>query len=265
MIDSGTARTTSAIPERLCTLEEVSSVLAPNGPISVRCTSSTPDFRQTGGRRRMAFITTPHLLPRLRKSQHQNAVSKRRQIVANYLSPASFNINFDTASTNGNFGAVFFGQYLDPVSEYTTPQDVVVKCPIASDLGRQLYNMEKHTNVKLNSNFSTDQRFPEYIGELLIPRDVPVIQGISRLGLVWRKIGTGETLEDFITTSRITQLASILRVSGNMRPVRRELAAGVLRELCLIVRDLQLCGIVHRLVLTCMNKLMTIVQDPILD
>lgn len=197
----------------------------------------------------MAFITTPHLVSRWRKRNNQDVVCKRKQITASYLSPASFNINFDIASTNGNFGAVFFGQYLDPLSECDTPQDVVVKCPIASDLGRQLYNMEKHTNIKLKGSFGTDQRFPEYIGELLIPSEIPVVQGVSRLGLVWRKIGTGETLEDFISPTRITQLASILRVSGVMRPVRRDLAAGVLRELSLIVRDIQSCGIVHRLVL----------------
>ncbi|KAI0566481.1 Protein kinase [Gracilaria domingensis] len=106
--------------------------------------------------------------------------------------------------------------------------------------------MEKYTNLKLNNSFSEEKRFPEYVGELIIPGNFPIATGLSRLGLVWRRVGSGETLEDYINPSRISTLMSLLGAQHSTPPIRRGLAAAVLMELSLIVNDLQSCGIVHR-------------------
>lgn len=148
-------------------------------------------------------------------------------------------------SKSGNFGAVFFGQYANP-SGPEAATDVVIKCPVDSSLGRQLYGMEKHTNVKLKQKCDDKIRFPEYVGELIIPPELPVASGIARLGLVWRQAGSGDTLEQYLSSSRIGQLASLLGTVASGGSLRRELSATLLQELALMVQDLQDCGIVHR-------------------
>lgn len=178
--------------------------------------------------------------------KHKSRTPRRCRTTAIFLSPNGFNISFDTATVSGNFGAIFFGQYDDLKDEIANPKEVVVKCPIASDLGRQLYNIERYTNLKLKRNCRNQQIFPVYMGEVIIPPEVPFSTSLSRVGLVWEKIGTGETLETYLTSHRIVQLGSVLGVSAPSSVIRRDLAAAVLKKLSLIIKDLQSCGIVHR-------------------
>lgn len=186
-----------------------------------------------------AFLPLPNLpLPRQRRRQNL--------VCANYLPPERLNVQFDTITKRGNFGAVFFGEYSNPNDMEGSSTDVVVKCPRQSDLGRQLYDMEKHSNMKLRRSRLDKTRFPEYLGEVIIPADFPLAPGLFRLGLVWRRAGSGDTLEQYLTTSRIPQLASILGTTATPTPLRRDLTARILEELALIVQDFQSCGIVHR-------------------
>ncbi|CAN8076884.1 unnamed protein product [Agarophyton chilense] len=193
----------------------------------------------------MAFIAFSLPLNRKREERLTSA-STRFKMATSYLSPGSLNVNFQTCSKNGSFGAIFMGEYIDPVVGTKASSDVVVKCPIKSDIGRELYNMEKYTNLKLNKSFVETKRFPEYIGEVIIPNHYPIVTGLSRLGLVWRRVGNGETLEDYINSARVSGLMSLLGVRYESSSIRRRLAASLLLELSLIVKDLQSCGIVHR-------------------
>lgn len=184
----------------------------------------------------MAFLTPA--LPSLRRAGH------RRVICAQYLPPDSLNVAFDYPSKAGNFGYVFFGEYNDRNTGQTT--EIVVKCPIETPIGRQLFNMEKHTNAKLRQKSSDKSRFAEYLGEIILPADVRLTPGLARMGLVWERVGGGETLEDYLSASRVPVLANILGTSASGFPLRRELGGRVLKELAVIVENLQQCGIVHR-------------------
>lgn len=187
----------------------------------------------------MAFVAT------LRFPPASSLSPRRRHVCAQYLAPEGINVRFDQMDKAGNFGGVFFGQYSDPGNPDKF-MDVVVKCPIESDLGRQLYRMEKYTNAKLKQMSAKRVRFPPYLGEVIIPPGSPIASGLAPLGLVWRRVGNGDTLEDFLTTAKVSQLAGFLGVSSHESPLRRQLAAKIIFELALVLKDLQKCGIVHR-------------------
>lgn len=186
----------------------------------------------------MAFLPAPHL-PTYRPQRH------RTPICANYLLPAALQVDFSSVIRNGNFGAVFFGLYNDPNSQ-TSPTQIVVKCPVQSTLGRELYTMEKYTNIKLQNNSPRPKRFAQYVGEVIIPPEQPVAAGLVRLGLVWRREGSGDTLESYLSSAKISQLASVLGTVAAPISLRRSLAARLIRELALMLKDIQSCGFVHR-------------------
>lgn len=160
------------------------------------------------------------------------------------MSPDAFNIEFDFPSKTGNFGGVFFGEYANISNGETAA--VVVKCPVQSEIGRQLFQMEKYTNVKLQQKSKVRVRFPQYLGEVILPVGSNLTPGLIRMGLVWEQIGNGDTLEDYLRSSQVSQLASVLGTNSSGFPLRRELSAKVLYELALVLQDLQRCGIVHR-------------------
>lgn len=187
----------------------------------------------------MPFVRAPSL-PRVHRR------TKQSPICSQYLPSEALNVGFDSAAKAGNFGRIFFGEYIDPTHLSTATRDVVVKCPIASDIGRQLYTMEKYTNVKLRQNANDKSRFPEYLGEVIIPDGLGLTPDLIRLGLVWQRVGNGDTLEDYLTSPRLTQLAGLLGVFSSEMPLRRDLCAIILCELALILKDLQQSGIVHR-------------------
>lgn len=187
----------------------------------------------------MLFVRAPSF-PQARRRTKQGLVCSQ------CISPEALNISFDSAAKAGNFGRIFFGEYTDPVDPSTATREVVVKCPVASDIGRQLYAMEKYTNVKLREKANDKSRFPHYLGEVIIPEGLGLMPDLVGLGLVWQRAGSGDTLEDYFTSSRLMQLASLLGAFGNTMPLRRDLCARVLYELALILRDLQQSGIVHR-------------------
>lgn len=164
---------------------------------------------------------------------------------ANYLQPAAFTVDFSGGIQSGNFGAVFFGQYDDPGAEGAL-QDVVLKCPMESELGRQLYDMERHTNVKLSKADTYPRRFPYYLGEMAFSQEQRLPLGVAPMALVWRRVQPAETLELFLSSSSVDSLASILGTTASANPLRRPLCATILRELSLIVNDLQSNGIIHR-------------------
>lgn len=141
---------------------------------------------------------------------------------------------------------VFFGEYIDPADPSSLSEQIVVKCPVESALGRQLYSMEKYTNQKLRQKQSESKRFPPFLGEVVISAESSLIAGLVRLGLVWKRVGNGDTLEDFLVSSRLGQLGGLLGAPSMAAPLRRELSAKVLAELALVLQDLQKTGIVHR-------------------
>lgn len=187
----------------------------------------------------MLFVQVPPL-PQLHRPTKQNIICSQ------YLPPDALNVRFGNATKAGNFGQIFFGEYTDPADTSAEVKDVVVKCPVASDIGRQLYAMEKYTNVKLRKKAHDKSRFPEYLGEVIVPEELSLTSGLVRLGLVWLRAGNGDTLEDYFTSSRLPQLASLLGTLTTPLPLRRDLSARILFELALILSDLQQCGIVHR-------------------
>lgn len=187
-----------------------------------------------------SFIQAPLLPCKTQHGQH----GQRTKISANYLQPTAFSLDFTTLSRNGNFGAVFFGQYQDDKEEALT--DVVVKVPVETELGRQLYDMERHSNSKLTRKLNPPRRFPDYLGELIIPSDTPVADGLGRLGLVWRSVNSTETLEDILSSGRIFDFATSLGTNASSSSPRRDFCGVLLRELALILQDIQSCGIVHR-------------------
>lgn len=187
----------------------------------------------------MAF-TNPSRLPSFNRRR------ARRSVCAQYLSPDAFNVDFTSPSKIGSFGRVFFGEYADISNGETVA--VVVKCPVQSEIARQLFEMEKYTNMKLRQKSKARARFPEYLGEVILPLPVGsnLTPGLIRMGLVWEQIGNGDTLEDYLKSSRVAQLASLLGTISSGIPLRRELSAKLLYELALVLQDLQRCGIVHR-------------------
>lgn len=174
------------------------------------------------------------------------AQSQRCKTTAVYLPPNAFSVDFTTAYSKGNFGAVFMGQYSDTDDPSGSFTNVVVKCPVEATLARKLYEMERHTNLKLQKKPSSIRRFPSYMGELIVPPETPVMSGLTRFGLVWQYSGAAESLEQYFIPSRLPQLAQILQTSAIATPLRRQLAATLIRELSYIVQELQSSGIVHR-------------------
>eukprot|EP00177_Eucheuma_denticulatum_P001784 GFKZ01003196.1.p1 GENE.GFKZ01003196.1~~GFKZ01003196.1.p1 ORF type:complete len:361 (+),score=48.99 GFKZ01003196.1:661-1743(+) len=191
----------------------------------------------------MAFIHGPSLPT---GSTIRRSNFRRKAVCSQYLPWEALNVRFDAPSKSGNFGMVFFGEYSDPAAPSSPAEQIVVKCPVESSLGRQLYAMEKYTNKKLRQKQSENKRFPPFLGEVVISADSSVIAGLVRLGLVWKRVGDGETLEDFLVSSRLGQLGSLLGAPSVAAPLRRELSAKVLAELALVLQDLQETGIVHR-------------------
>lgn len=184
----------------------------------------------------MAFLAPT--LPTFRRKR------AKRIACAQYLPPDAFNVQFAYPAKTGNFGFVFFGEYTDSNSGKIA--EIVVKCPIETSIGRQLFNMEKYTNAKLRQKSRDKSRFPGYIGEIILPAATSLTPGLARMGLVWERVGDGDTLENYLDASRVSQLASILGTNASGFPLRREFSARILNELALVVRDLQQCGIVHR-------------------
>lgn len=180
--------------------------------------------------------------------QHKNGrASNRCRVTAEYLPPSSVNVDFRQAFRAGNFGAVFIGQYVESDSSMSGEWlDIVVKCPKDSDMALKLYEMEKHANMKLKKRGVSGRRSPYFLGEIAISSDTPLALGMGRVGLVWEQSGSGETLEQYLTSARIVELASMFGTTASGTTLRRDLCATILRELAYIVQDVQSCGIVHR-------------------
>lgn len=115
-----------------------------------------------------------------------------------------------------NFGSVFLGRFSNDYS--VTGTDIVVKCPVDSDLGRMLYVMEWFTNRKLAGRSST--QFPPYLAKLLIPTARPIVQVLARLQLVWRHSASTNTVQIYLTTGKISVLAQLLSTSPSATPLR---------------------------------------------
>lgn len=193
----------------------------------------------------MNAFCTPLFSPLRENRSALQHYTNRLQISANYLQPAAFTVDFTNGIQSGNFGAVFFGQYHDPGAD-GPPQDVVLKCPLESELGRQLYDMERHTNMKLSKADTYPRRFPYYLGEMTFSQEQQLPLGIAPMALVWHRIQPAETLESFLSSASVEHLANILGTTASANPLRRPLCAKILRELSLVVNDLQSNGIIHR-------------------
>lgn len=158
---------------------------------------------------------------------------------AEYITTKGLEVDFGAPSASGNFGRVYFGRYTAPID-----MDVVVKCPLSGELARELYNMELYTNRKLARGHSEHSRYARYLGQIALPGGIT--DGGAAVGLVWQREGAGDTLERYLSSARVGQLATALGVDAMARPLRRTLAKAVLRELLTCLRQLQDADIVHR-------------------
>jgi Protein kinase domain len=174
---------------------------------------------------------------------------RRAAVVAReYLDTASIQVDWGSPDRRGSFGKVWFG------TESTTGTAVVIKCPVESAKARTLWDVEQHVNSKLARAVVTvgsQERVAEYLGKIIVPRDAELAGGVSRIGLVWRRVGLGETLEDFLQNNRIPELEGVMRRTGTATTpwtgrLRVELAERVLVELVELLRVLDVSGIVHR-------------------
>jgi hypothetical protein len=192
-------------------------------------------FRSTGFRHD-APVTAP------------SAITRERSVTtAIYLDTERFEVAWDKPDRRGSFGRVFFGR------EGVTNTELVIKCPMENAKARTLYNVEEHTNAKLmrvyNSNL--DKRWADFLGKIIVPRNAELSPGLSRIGLVWRYAGCGETLEEYLNSNKIFALESAMKRSTAPCTIwggrlRVQLAERVLIELVLLLRDLAHAGIIHR-------------------
>lgn len=186
----------------------------------------------------VTFVAGSALALRPARRSHKHVWS------CSYLPAELLDVRYDVPSRSGSFGRVFFGSC---VASDGSDVPIVVKCPIDTSLARQLHNMETYTNRKLQRAANgSPKRFPEYLGEVIVPKDAIMAPGLLRIGLVWRLEGLGDTMEDVFTADRLAELASALGTTVAASPLRRELASAVLIELLFLVQDLQDSGIVHR-------------------
>lgn len=174
--------------------------------------------------------------------------ARRAVVVAQeFLDTAGMEVNWGVPDRRGSFGKVWFGR------EATTDTAVVIKCPVEGAKARTLWDVEEHVNSKLARarGGADDGRVAEYLGKIIVPRDAELVAGVSRIGLVWRRAGRGETMEDFLQNNRVPELEETMRRvdtpttawSGRLRV---ELAERVLVELIELLVVLDGAGIVHR-------------------
>lgn len=186
-----------------------------------------------------AFVCAPVL--HVSRSSQKSSVTRRCSVVrAEYLTTEGLRVDFLRPQAAGNFGRVYFGRYVAPYDI-----EVVIKCPTEMELARSLYRMELYTNEKLARSKQTPARYARYLGQIVLPREAESAKGVARVGLVWQREGDA-TLETYLNSARVGKLAMALGRDAMGTPVRRSLCAGVLRELLLILRDLQTQDIVHR-------------------
>lgn len=201
----------------------------------------------------MALAISPAFLPPLPIGSVDktplNGVTHFPSCCPSHRPPQALYINSDDLSIQwlepnftGSFGHVYFGR------DTRTGQDVVVKCPIDEPLARSLYSTEKYVNTKLKNSRVQPRRWAEYLGEVVVPRDEVSAEGVARIGLVWKREGGGETLEEMLRRGDFVQLSRLLGVKHTLPGVaiRRELFTGVVWWLLIMLKDLQALGLYHR-------------------
>lgn len=166
-------------------------------------------------------------------------------VTANYLDTSTIEVDWQRPDRRGSFGKVWFGV------ETASGTDVVVKCPVESEKARSLLNVEEHANTKLarisrKRGDSAEARWAEYLGKIIVPRDAELAKDVGRIGLVWRRAGDGETLEDYLQNNRIPELCQTMKVVNQTGNLRVQLAETMLVELVKLLICLDDAGIVHR-------------------
>jgi len=115
-----------------------------------------------------------------------------------------------------------------------------VKCPASGVLARSLYDMELYTNRKLARGYSEFARYPKFLGELYEPVS-------KRVGLIWLREASADTLESYLNSFRVPKLAGILGDASQASGVpRRRLCGLLLVQLLGILEQLQDFDIIHR-------------------
>jgi hypothetical protein len=176
--------------------------------------------------------------------------SLRKPTTAIYLDTDQLDVAWDKPDRRGSFGRVFFAR------QTTSDTNVVIKCPMENDKARTLWNVEEHVNAKLMRIFSGTEssgRWAEYLGKVIVPREAELSPGLSRVGLVWRYVGRGETLEEYLNSNNMFALDAAMKASTGpctawVGRLRVQLAERVLIQLVFLLRDLAQAGVIHRLV-----------------
>ena len=182
--------------------------------------------------RRSAFhgvSGTNKSLIQIRQYRH----NERRRPVSAVLLPRlmmDIEANFDEPVAAGSFGDVFFGRIRSDGSP------VVLKRSRPSATAKALFRREKEINSRLRS--TETPRWPTYLGTFT--KD-------SATFLVWRRAGTGRTLEHYLSCCGPTALGDALNTpapAGSRMRVR--LFRVVVCELLRAADEMHSRGIVHR-------------------
>jgi len=146
-----------------------------------------------------------------------------------------YSVDWDTPTTSGSFGDVWFGAHIE------SGVPVVLKAAKPLDLAVKLLDQEIYVSKKLRSvadNLQTSVPWPTF-RECIEYKSKPVI--------VWDKAGQGCTLQQYICEMPINQICSALGTSctaGNI--IQVALFKRVVGELLRAIVLLQENGIYHR-------------------
>ncbi|KAA8495672.1 Serine/threonine-protein kinase STN7, chloroplastic [Porphyridium purpureum] len=196
-------------------------------------------FRERSGLRRVAHVRRSSRAPRRRIAGEENVRSTARPAGAPchmILEPpgADYDVTWDVPTTTGSFGNVWFG------TQISTGEQVVLKQANSDPVANDLFSQEVYINKKLAALSAkvSPAYWPEFLG---------CTEYKSQQVIVWRKAGSGDTLDHLLSSRPLDAVYATLGVSA---PVSAQVRTGLFRkvigELLLAVVQIQSAGIYHR-------------------
>lgn len=149
------------------------------------------------------------------------------------LPPSLLNVtaDFSAPAVSGSFGDIFFGSL-------ENGEPVVLKRARSSGDARALFSREREINSRLRDSYPSSVHWPAYLG---------TYRRQSQTFLVWRRVGTGKTLEHYLSSCAPNALGEALGApSPAGARLRISLFMKAVRQLLLATADLHDRGIVHR-------------------
>lgn len=149
--------------------------------------------------------------------------------VIEQLNKLSIQFDAQSPAAAGSFGEVFFGTLTK------TNEPVVLKRPRKDSTARALFRHERAINKKIDLPDPT--HWPKFLGDHTHH---------SQSFLVWRRIGDGQTLDDYLFARPPSALASAVRVPNSTAELNVPLFTCVVGQLLSALKDLHERGVVHR-------------------